>query len=65
MKIHRAKTNSGSASRKHAVKQPATPPSHDQIAELARKYWAERGCPEGSPEQDWIRAEKDLMGKAS
>jgi hypothetical protein len=27
------------------------------IAELAYGFWEERGCPEGSPEEDWYRAE--------
>jgi Protein of unknown function (DUF2934) len=40
-------------------------PSHDQIAELARKYWAERGYTDGSHEDDWFRAEQELRSKAS
>jgi hypothetical protein len=39
-------------------------PTHDQIAELARKFWAERGYTDGHAEQDWLRAERELM-KAS
>ena len=35
-------------------------PSREEIARLAEKYWAERGWPEGSPEQDWLRAEQEL-----
>ena len=35
-------------------------PSREDIARLAEKYWAERGWPEGSPEQDWLRAEQEL-----
>ena len=27
------------------------------IAELAYRFWEERGCPEGSPEEDWYAAE--------
>jgi Protein of unknown function (DUF2934) len=46
-------------------KQAAAPPSHEQIAILAEKYWADRGRPEGSPEEDWLRAEQELRGKAS
>lgn len=30
------------------------------IARLAYQYWQERGCPDGSPEEDWLRAERDL-----
>lgn len=40
-------------------------PSHDQIAELARKYWAERGYQDGHHEEDWFRAEQALRAKAS
>jgi hypothetical protein len=44
-----------------AKKQTLTPaPSREEIARLAEKYWAERGWPEGSPEQDWLRAENEL-----
>lgn len=41
------------------------PPSQEEIASLAEKYWAERGHPHGSPEHDWIRAERELIGQAS
>lgn len=27
------------------------------IAELAYQFWEERGCPEGSSEEDWYKAE--------
>ncbi len=27
------------------------------IAELAYHFWEERGCPEGSSEEDWYKAE--------
>lgn len=30
------------------------------VAPLAYRYWQERGCPEGCPEEDWFRAERDL-----
>jgi len=40
-------------------------PSHEQISELARKYWAERGYKDGHHEEDWFRAEQELRGKAS
>ncbi|MGD0788708.1 MAG: DUF2934 domain-containing protein [Terracidiphilus sp.] len=44
--------------------KPAAP-SREEIQRLAEKYWAERGCPEGSAEQDWLRAEQELRKKAS
>lgn len=39
--------------------------SHDDIRQLAHRYWAERGHPHGQPEVDWFRAEQELRGKAS
>lgn len=32
-------------------------PLSEQIAGLAHALWQERGCPDGSPEEDWFRAE--------
>jgi len=40
-------------------------PSHDQVALLAHKYWAERGYQHGHHVEDWLRAEHELRGKAS
>lgn len=40
-------------------------PTHEQIAELARKYWAQRGYTDGHHEEDWLRAEMELRSKAS
>ena len=31
-----------------------------EIAALAYQLWKERGCPIGSPDEDWFRAEADL-----
>ena len=36
-------------------------PSHEAIAQLAYAIWEQRGCPIGSPEQDWLRAEHALL----
>jgi Protein of unknown function (DUF2934) len=41
------------------------PATHEQIAALAHKYWAERGQNHGQHEEDWYRAEQELRGKAS
>lgn len=38
--------------------------AHDEIALLAYFYWEARGCPHGSPEEDWFRAVADLQKKA-
>ena len=33
---------------------------HQKVAQLAYRYWQERGSPIGSPAEDWFRAEADL-----
>ena len=40
-------------------------PTHEEIARLAQHYWAERGHTDGHAEQDWLRAERELMKQAS
>jgi Protein of unknown function (DUF2934) len=35
-------------------------PTATQIAALAYELWKARGCPEGSPDADWLRAEEQL-----
>lgn len=47
-----------------AEKVTAYTPTHEEIARLAQQYWAERGHHDGQAEQDWLRAEQELM-KAS
>ncbi len=33
---------------------------HERIAALAYLYWHQRGCPEGSPDDDWLLAERHI-----
>src|ERR1700676_3343167 len=33
-----------------------------RIALLAYEFWRQRGCPNGTPEQDWFRAEQEIAG---
>jgi hypothetical protein len=33
---------------------------HEEIAMLAHQLWQVRGCPIGSPEDDWFRASEQL-----
>lgn len=33
--------------------------NHEDIERLAYQFWLERGCPVGSPEEDWFRAEEE------
>ena len=39
-------------------------PAHEEIAALAYSLWQARGCPEGTPDEDWFNAEKALKTKA-
>ena len=38
--------------------------SHEQVAELAHRFWDERGHEHGHHEEDWFRAEQLLRGNA-
>jgi hypothetical protein len=38
---------------------------HDEIAVLAHRFWIERGFQHGHDAEDWLRAEQQLLGKAS
>ena len=35
----------------------------EAIARLAYFYWEERGCPNDSPDEDWLRAEEELRNR--
>ena len=35
----------------------------EEIARLAYSYWEARGCQGGSPEDDWLRAERELQSQ--
>jgi Protein of unknown function (DUF2934) len=37
---------------------------HQEISRLAYFHWQARGCPIGSPEEDWYRAEFELRQQA-
>lgn len=42
--------------------QPEANAIEQQIAQLAYVLWQQRGCIEGSPEQDWFEAERRVLG---
>jgi Protein of unknown function (DUF2934) len=42
------------------VHQKSTTAGHEEIAALAHELWRARGCPEGSPEEDWFNAVEQL-----
>jgi len=46
------------------VSRPALP-SREEIERLAQTYWAQRGYQDGYAEQDWLRAEQELLKMAS
>ncbi len=47
-----------------APSNPMMPP-REEIERLARVYWAQRGYVDGFAEQDWLRAEQELLQMAS
>lgn len=53
------------AAKKVKAAQPAATPSHEEIERLARSYWEQRGYQDGFAEQDWLRAEQELLKMAS
>ena len=36
---------------------------HEDITALAHELWRARGCPEGSPEEDWFHAAEHLRAR--
>ena len=38
-------------------------PDHDIVGTLAYELWRKRGCPIGSPLEDWCQAERALGGR--
>ncbi|HEX3437470.1 MAG TPA: DUF2934 domain-containing protein [Pseudacidobacterium sp.] len=62
-----AKTRKTPAKKKVAVLEQVTiyRPTHHEIAVLAHQFWVERGYSHGHDEQDWFRAEQELLKVAS
>lgn len=40
-------------------------PGNGEIAALAYQLWKDRGCPIGSPDEDWLLAEAELTNQRS
>lgn len=55
------------AAKKAKAAPPSNPmmPPREEIERLARVYWAQRGYVDGFAEQDWLRAEQELLQMAS
>jgi len=50
----------------HKKRQPLkSKPTREEIERLAKTYWEARGRVDGYAEQDWARAEKELLKAAS
>jgi ribonuclease E len=43
---------------------PARVVTQEEIGRLAHSYWIARGCHGGSPDEDWLRAERELLGRS-
>ena len=39
-----------------ALEEISEPQNREQIAALAHALWQARGCPDGSPQEDWFHA---------
>ena len=55
---------SGEHSGEHPGEHGIHPFGHADIAALAHALWQARGCPEGSPEEDWHNAAEQLRSRA-
>jgi Protein of unknown function (DUF2934) len=53
---------SSAKSAAEAANNPITP---QDIARLAHSYWEARGGTGGSPEDDWLRAERELNARGT
>lgn len=43
-----------------AIGPDTVQPTREEIQALAYELWKARGCPQGSPESDWLNAEHQL-----
>ena len=59
--------SSGAAANRDSVSLAASNNHRDAdtVAKLAYSYWLARGCPDGSADEDWFRAEHDLQQQNS
>ena len=44
---------------------PPEPENQEEIAALAHALWQARGCPHGSPEEDWFQAKRELAERSA
>ncbi len=48
-----------------AADAPVAAPAHEAVAALAYSFWVARGYQGGSPEEDWLNAEKQLAATSA
>jgi hypothetical protein len=65
---HRAAVRKPAAPETVTATAPATSTiaaraTHEEIAVLAYSYWENRGHQDGTPEEDWLRAERELRSR--
>jgi hypothetical protein len=59
-KVMAAQAGASSQAEVAVENQPEITPSQEDIAKLAYSLWQARGSSDGSPEDDWLRAEQEL-----
>ena len=52
-----------SSAKKGTETQPTILAPQEDVAIVAYVLWQQRGCPEGSPEVDWIEAEEIVRNR--
>jgi hypothetical protein len=68
--VAQAEPSAALSAPRRAKASAAKPPAHvpntptaEQIANLAYHIWEARGCQGGSPEEDWLAAERQLLAR--
>ena len=61
----KASTTRKATTKTNAVLEMTASGLQAQIAELAHRFWTERGRQHGHHEEDWYRAEREIFAKAS
>jgi hypothetical protein len=62
-KVFAADASESSTAHVSVKDEPEITPTEEQIARLAYSLWQARGSVNGSPEDDWFRAEQELKAK--
>ncbi len=55
------KPRKSTAMKSSETQRPAKTPTHEEIAQLAYRFWTEGGCQHGRAEDDWYRAQHELQ----